>query len=108
MHSSWVLADQTKPSPKVSVGDVIKAADAAIKAKQEALDVANEAVEQQSKIIQGQAKEVESAESKLNTLPHNTYAMGGIGVGGGILLASGAVIPGVGVLLGIVIIGLFK
>lgn len=98
----------TETPQQVTCKNVIIAADAVIKAKQDALDQANLAIKQQSEVITGTTKELDDTKDKLNSLPHNTYAIGGIGITSGILLGSGAILPGVGIMVGIIIIGLFK
>lgn len=94
--------------PKVNCKDVITAADAALKAKQDALDEANVAINKQTTVITDTTKQLNDTETKLHSLPHNTYAVAGVGISSGILLGAGSILPGVGLMIGIIIIGLFQ
>lgn len=106
ISSSQAIATEA-PQP-VTCKDVIKAANTAIKAKQDALDKANQAIKQQTEVVETTSKELDSVRNKLNSPSHNTYVVGALGTTSGVLLATGLVIPGAGVIFGIIILGIFQ
>lgn len=99
LHPKTCLA-QTKPNCL----DVIKAADKALKEKDEAIKADNDALDLAKKDLAAQDALVDKKDKELSSVGRNGYVLVGAGVAGGALIAANVVLPGIGLVVGILLL----
>lgn len=83
---------------------VIKAADKALKEKDEAIKADNDAIDAAKKQLSDSTAKVAEKDKELSSVGRNGYVLIGAGVAGGALIAANVVLPGVGLLVGVILL----